>query len=104
MQSNNVNSSHKVGIIVLNWNNYSDTIRCVRTVLKQQYSNFRVYVADNGSTDGSFESLKEDINDVRVTWIENGANLGFAAGCNQGIARALSDECEYVLLFNNDCL
>jgi GT2 family glycosyltransferase len=34
----------------------------------------------------------------------NHENLGFAAGCNPGIGKALEDGCQYILLLNNDCL
>jgi len=40
----------------------------------------------------------------RFRFIDNVRNLGFAAGCNRGITRALSEGCEYVLLLNNDCI
>ena len=37
--------------------------------------------------------------------IDNGANLGFAGGCNVGIRHALNQpDCGYVWLLNNDCV
>jgi GT2 family glycosyltransferase len=36
--------------------------------------------------------------------IRNPENVGFSAGCNPGIRRALADGCDYVLLLNNDCV
>lgn len=58
-----------------------------------------VFVVDNASTDASLESLHIKP-DERVTVIRNAANLGFAAGCNIGIARS---DTQYVLLLNPDC-
>ena len=40
----------------------------------------RVFVSDNGSSDGSRSLLRERYGD-RVSIIDNGENLGFAAGC-----------------------
>jgi len=40
--------------------------------------------------------------DPLLTVIQNGANLGFAAGCNVGIQYALACGCSYVWLLNND--
>ncbi len=55
---------------------------------------------DNGSTDGSFELVKN--NYPRVEVIQNGRNLGFAEGNNVGIRHALNRGADYVLLLNND--
>lgn len=96
----NSSSAPKVGIVVLNWNNYEDTKTCLQSLSDISYPNYERYVVDNGSTDGSFEALKEDFEEV--VFIRNDQNLGFAGGNNQGIERALDDECQYVLLLNND--
>jgi N-acetylglucosaminyl-diphospho-decaprenol L-rhamnosyltransferase len=58
----------------------------------------RVVVSDNGSTDGSRRYLRERYGD-RLTIVENGENLGFAAACNR--AFAVTDS-PYVFLLNPD--
>jgi GT2 family glycosyltransferase len=90
------------GIIILNWNNYDDTSRCVDSTLAQQYPGLGIYLVDNGSTDGSREQLLRNVGDPRVVHIANRDNLGFAAGCNVGIRRAIADGRRFVLLLNND--
>ncbi|WP_158413908.1 glycosyltransferase family 2 protein [Halorubrum sp. CGM5_25_10-8B] len=90
----------EVAIIVLNWNNYSDTAECLRSLKDIEYPNYCVYVVDNGSTDGSGERLEEEF-----PWCEfifNHGNLGFAAGNNPAIDTAIEGEASYVLLLNND--
>jgi hypothetical protein len=57
-----------------------------------------VVVSDNGSSDGSREFLKARYGE-RLTIVENGANLGFAAGCNR--AFAVTDS-PFVFLLNPD--
>lgn len=95
----------KVGIVILNWNNYEDTSRCLESLENIDYPNYLAYLIDNGSDDGSRDKLDDEFaNKKWVRWISNGENLGFAAGCNPGIDQALSDGCDYVLLFNNDCV
>lgn len=47
---------NKVYIVLVNYNNYSDTIECVESLLKSNYQNFQLFIVDN-STDDS--SLKE---------------------------------------------
>jgi GT2 family glycosyltransferase len=61
---------------------------------------FRILVIDNGSRDGSVEYLRANFPQIEV--VANGKNLGFAAGCNGGIRRALQEGAEFVLLVNND--
>ncbi len=47
-----------VYIIILNWNGWADTIECLESVFRSNYSRFRVIVCDNGSTDGSLGYIK----------------------------------------------
>src|SRR6266571_4332968 len=93
-----------VGVVVLNWNNYPASERCLRSLLGISYPATTVYLVDNGSVDSSMERLEHEFAARGVVCMRNGENLGFAAGCNAGIARALADGCAYVLLINNDCI
>ena len=45
-------------IIILNWNRWQDTIRCLESIYQSTYKNFFVVLIDNGSTDGSVERFK----------------------------------------------
>lgn len=51
-------NASKVAIIILNWNGWKDTIECIESVFRIDYPNYQVIVVDNGSTDGSVESIK----------------------------------------------
>lgn len=92
----------KVGIVILNWNGYSDTSRCLDSLSTIEYSNYHTYVVDNNSTDGSIERLVEEY--PWSNFIQKEENTGFADGCNVGIREAISDQCDYVLLLNNDAV
>ena len=76
-----------VSIIILNYNGREDTLACLRSLEHLTYSNARVIVVDNGSTDGSVEAFRTQHSDF--TLIETGANLGFTGGNNVGIKSAL---------------
>jgi len=54
---NQAETEPKIAIIILNWNGYHDTIKCLESVLKLRYSNFQIILLDNGSTDGSVEII-----------------------------------------------
>lgn len=72
-----------VSVIVLNYQGKAFILRCLQSVLDSTYPNLEVIVVDNGSTDDSMDTARAF--GERVLCIENGKNLGFAAGCNVGI-------------------
>ena len=100
MARRQLNLQSKVYVIVLNWNGWADTCRCLFSLQCLSYSNFRTVVIDNGSTDDSVGHIRTQFPDIEL--IEAGSNLGFAAGCNAGITRALAMGADYVWLLNND--
>lgn len=89
-----------VYVVVLTWNHKDDTLACLESLSALTYPNFRVLVVDNGSTDGTPEAVRECFPTTQV--MVNERNLGFAAGFNAGIRRALRDGGELILLLNND--
>jgi GT2 family glycosyltransferase len=92
----------KVAIIVLNWNGYEDTKRCVQSLEQITYPNYEILIVDNGSTDGSAARLRQDFPKHQL--VANPMNLGFSRGHNAGIRRALENHADYVLLLSNDFL
>lgn len=47
----------KVAIIILNWNSWKDTIECLESIQKVDYTNLEVIVVDNASKDESIEKI-----------------------------------------------
>jgi GT2 family glycosyltransferase len=89
-----------VTCVLLNWNGWRDTIACLQSLQKLDYSNLRVVVVDNASTDGSVQHIRAAFPEVVL--IENDSNAGFAAGNNLGIQRGLQDGTDFIWLLNND--
>ncbi|WJI10168.1 glycosyltransferase family 2 protein [Methanobacterium sp. CWC-01] len=48
-----------VGIIILNWNGWEDTLECLESLYKINYENYHVVLVDNGSDDDSIEKINE---------------------------------------------
>jgi len=69
-----------VFIVVLNWNGIADTLGCLASVKKLDYTSCQTVVVDNGSDDGSAARLRAECPDVPL--IEHRTNLGFTGGAN----------------------
>lgn len=113
-----------VSIILLNYNNYIDTIACLNSLGKISYQNYNIILVDNSSTDLSFEKLQNEISqnwsfqvfnsslhfddcdvspEKKIYLIESSVNGGFGHGNNIGISFAIDYlQSDYVLLLNND--
>lgn len=50
--------SSGISIIILNWNGWRDTIECLESLYKINYSNYNVILLDNGSEDSSLEEIR----------------------------------------------
>ena len=52
----------RVGIIILNWNGWKDTIECLESIYQINYLNYNIILIDNNSNDDSIEKIKEYCN------------------------------------------
>ena len=91
----------KIGVVTITYNGGAVIDGFIRSLLAQTHSNFIVYIVDNASSDDTLNRL-ENYSDPRIVVLANMNNKGVAAGNNQGIEAALKDECELILLINND--
>jgi GT2 family glycosyltransferase len=90
----------RVAAVILNWNNPKDTIRCLNSLKSAQQYLFQIIVVDNASTDDSLKCIRAEHPDVVL--LRNERNLGYAGGNNVGIAYALEQDADFVLLLNDD--
>ncbi len=95
----------RVAVVILNWNGWADTRRCLDALGRDRADWWRAVVVDNASTDGSWAALRAYA-DPRpwITPLAAGGNRGFAGGHNVGIRRALAEGVDIVVLLNNDAL
>jgi GT2 family glycosyltransferase len=94
-------NSMKIGVVTVTYNSGRVIEDFMTSVLFQKYTNFILYVMDNASSDDTLEKLSK-YNDQRIVIVKNKENLGVATGNNQGINASIRDNCEYILLINND--
>jgi GT2 family glycosyltransferase len=91
-----------VACIIVNWNGWPDTLQCLKSLSQSDYSNFTSLLVDNGSVNDSVVRMRNAFPDLEI--IQSPANLGFGAGNNLGIRRALERDPKYIWLLNNDTL
>jgi GT2 family glycosyltransferase len=90
-------STPSVAIVILNWNGRGFLEKFLPFVLVSTYSNKRVIVADNASTDDSVSFLQNNFPEIEI--IINPQNDGFAKGYNTALKQIKSD---YYVLLNSD--
>ena len=115
-----------VAAIILNYNNWEDTLACLDSALKWNTAPMKYIVVDGGSTrEGTQEALDEGLYRLfgtdyeRVTddgkaeerklslctLLISQENGGYAKGNNKGARLAFSDpDVDYILILNNDTL
>lgn len=94
----------KLGIVILNYLNFNDTIECVESLDNQKNKNFEVVIVDNYSQNSSYENLEERYNQVEnIHLMKTTKNLGYAKGNNMGIQFCKEQlGIQNVLVVNND--
>ena len=92
----------KVVIVILNWNNYGDTIGCIYSVLQSTYKDYEVIIVDNDSKDNSQKILEKEFPHLKL--IQTGKNLGYSGGNNRGIKHALERGANLVWILNPDTI
>lgn len=94
---------YDIGIVVLNYVNYSETIKCVFSLLKQENICSRIVLVENGSNNESAERLHTAFDgEDNVTIIDTGKNLGYAKGNNLGIELLQAEGIQRIFLANSD--
>lgn len=85
-----------VKIVILNWNGRSHLERFLPSVMSAR-GEAGVVVADNGSSDGSVEFLRENYPDIELLVFDD--NYGYAGGYNKALSKI---EAEAFVLLNSD--
>jgi len=89
-----------LAVILLNWRNEQQTLRCARAITAWEKLKPRLYVIDNESSEATRAALAAVL--APESLIHSPLNLGYAGGNNLGIRRALAAQCRYILLHNSD--
>ncbi|GET21591.1 glycosyltransferase [Prolixibacter denitrificans] len=93
-----------IGVVIVNYVTYSDTITYVRDVLLQQRDiSLEIVIIDNDSPNESYRKLQGHFaTNEQVTVIQNETNEGYARANNRGIRYLEKQAVDYILVSNND--
>lgn len=78
--------SPRFSLLVLSYQSGAYLERCIEALINQNTDDFEILLADNASTDGAPQAVATKFPQIRL--IENGGNLGFAAGNNAAVRYA----------------
>lgn len=109
MRKKETQTTPAIYIIVLQYNNSEDVIRCVESLSRLDYPDLHVLVVDNASTVEHLNSARFFVENQakangRFQLLKNRVNLGYAGGNNTGIRRALKEKADYLLILNPDTI
>ena len=102
---------NNLAVVILTWNDYSSTIDCLKSILNQDYKNYKIFLIDNNSEDKIFFKIlkwlgnnhkkkfydkiidpKKKISNVlkskyKIFFTRNKKNLGWAKASNMGLKK-----------------
>ncbi|KAF0519021.1 glycosyltransferase family 2 protein [Pediococcus pentosaceus] len=91
--------------IVLTYNKKDLLKENIKCLLDQEYSDLKILVVDNKSTDGTRELIEELSDDERLNYVNTGDNLGGAGGFSYGIEYAIQNfQCDYLWIMDDDTM
>lgn len=94
-------SNHpKVSCVIINFNGEKFIEKCLKSLIKQDYSNFEIIFIDNVSTDSSVNIVKEKFPQIKL--IVNKTNTGYTGGANQAVE--VSNGAKYLMILNPDII
>jgi len=91
-----------VYIVILNTNRRDDTLACLKTLSKSTYSNLKIIVLDNKSSDDSVDAIHSAFPEIQI--VDLTENLGYAGNNNVGIEEAIKRGADWVLVLNEDTI
>lgn len=87
-------------VVILHYGPPADTLECVESVLRSDYSPLKAVIVDNDPRHRIEDTASKLF--PSVAYLQNQKNLGYAGGNNAGIRWALEQKADYVMILNND--
>lgn len=79
-----------IDILIPTYNGSTYIVETLKSILSQNYSNFRIIISDDASTDNTV-SLIKNLKDSRITIVSNKKNLGYSKNLEQARQHVTAD-------------
>lgn len=94
---------HKIIILVPFRNTGDYLIDCVNSIVAQQYPNYEVYLLDDDSDDGSYESIKDFVEATpHFHYLKNESRLGALANLHKALTEISMDNEDIITIVDGD--
>lgn len=90
--------------IVVTYNRKKLLKENIESLLAQTYRDFDILIVDNASTDGTYDEIKNFINNNEMKYINTSKNLGGAGGFSFGIKYAINHSYNYCWIMDDDTI
>jgi GT2 family glycosyltransferase len=88
-------------LIITDFNGYAQTRSCLLALRASKFRDFTVLLVDHGTTDETFNGLREEF--PEVLRIAGSSDLWWTGATNLGIRSAIGLGADRIMLLNNDC-
>jgi GT2 family glycosyltransferase len=96
-----MNKLPSVSIIIVNYNGFTLLKNCLKSIFKNNYSNFEIIIVDNNSQDNSIiniqKTFKEQLKQIKIVSLSK--NYGPAKARNEGVKKSIG---KYLCFLDND--
>lgn len=93
-------TNQRVIAVVLNWKDTLNTLECVQSLTRDKQIS-SIIVVDN-EANGHLKHQLEMMANGQILLLEREENLGFSAGVNVGLRKAVEMDGDFILVINND--
>lgn len=95
---------NKVGLVTVTYNSEHDIDEFIESCANQNHKDITLYIVDNNSSDNTLLNIENNRNkfEININFYQIKKNMGISYGNNFGIKKALEDNCDWVILINND--
>ena len=86
-----------VQVVVTCWNDLDKIEKCLRSIFNQDYPKFKVFIVDDGSTDGTVDYIQKNFPKAKIFVLKKGPSQ------NRNIALK-KDKSEFVITMDSDAI
>ena len=84
----------KVSVITINYNDVKGLNKTIDSIISQRFTNYEYIIIDGGSTDGSVELIRQNLDKISY-WVSE-SDRGIYHAMNKGILRASGEYCYFL--------